>query len=117
VLDAAAQEMPLDAVEAALDRGYGAFAGQAVQWAVLRFDAEAAAWVAREQWHPEQQGEPLADGGWRLRLPFADATELAMDVLRHGDHVIVEAPAALREAVAQRLRAAWEGYEREGGSR
>jgi predicted DNA-binding transcriptional regulator YafY len=117
VLDAAAQELPLDAVEAALDRGYGAFAGPEVQWAVLHFDAEAAAWVAREQWHPEQEGEPLADGGWRLRLPFADATELAMDVLRHGEHVIVESPPALRDAVRQRLAAALAAYGREDGSR
>lgn len=110
VLDEAATEVAPEAVEDALDRGYGAFAGRDVQWAVLRFDAEAAAWVSREQWHPEQQGEALDDGGWRLRLPFVDATELAMDVLRHGEHVVVEAPATLRVEVARRLRAALGAY-------
>ncbi len=111
VLDAAAQELPLDEVETALDGAYGAFAGRSLQWAVLRFDAEAAAWVAHEQWHPQQQGQTLPDGGWRLRLPFADATELAMDVLRHGEHVVVESPPALRDAVRDRLAAALARYD------
>jgi predicted DNA-binding transcriptional regulator YafY len=110
VLEAAAQELPLDDVEAALDGAYGAFAGRGLQWAVLRFDAEAAAWVMHEQWHPQQQGEFLPDGGWRLRLPFADATELAMDVLRHGGHVVVESPPALREQVRGQLATALSRY-------
>ena len=33
---------------------------------------EAAAWISREQWHPEQQGRWLADGCYELRLPYAD---------------------------------------------
>lgn len=109
-LEAPAREMPLDAVEAALDRGYGAFAGGEVQWAELVFDAEAAAWVAREQWHPQQQGQALPDGSWRLRLPFTDVTELAMDVLRHGEHVVVVSPPTLRDAVSGRLAAALARY-------
>lgn len=117
VLDTPATDLAPDDVAAALDRGYGAFAGRDVQWAVLRFDAEAAAWVAHEQWHPEQQGEALADGGWRLRLPFVDATELAMDVLRHGEHVVVESPASLRRELQRRLQAALDAYARDAGSR
>lgn len=110
VLDTAAHEVPVQDVEAALDRGYGIFAGRDVQWAELRFDAEAAAWVAHEEWHPEQQGHSLADGGYHLRLPFVDATELAMDVLRHGEHVQVLGPPVLRQAVRARLAAALAAY-------
>jgi predicted DNA-binding transcriptional regulator YafY len=113
VLESAAQEVPVAEVESALDRGYGIFAGAeagGLQWATLHFDAEAAAWVALEEWHPEQQGRVLPDGGWELRLPFVDATELAMDVLRHGEHVQVVEPPALREAVRGQLRAALAAY-------
>lgn len=108
--DEPAHEVPVADVAAALDRGYGIFAGGELHWATLRFDAEAAAWVAREEWHPQQQGRALPDGGYELRLPFADATELAMDVLRHGEHVEVVAPASLRRAVRERLAAALVRY-------
>jgi predicted DNA-binding transcriptional regulator YafY len=110
VLDGAAREVQVAEVEAALDRGYGIFAGADVQWATLHFDAEAAAWVRQEEWHPEQQGRALEGGGWELRLPFVDITELAMDVLRHGEHVQVIAPPALREAVRGQLQAALAAY-------
>jgi predicted DNA-binding transcriptional regulator YafY len=111
VLDeASAHEVALADVEAALDRGYGIFGGGRVQWATLRFDAEAAAWVAREQWHERQTSRWLADGRYELRLPYVDATELVMDVLRHGEQVEVVGPAALREQVRQRLAAALRRY-------
>lgn len=110
VADTPAHEVPVAEVEAALDRGYGIFAGREVQWAELRFDAEAAAWVAHEEWHPEQAGRLLEGGGYELRLPFVDATELAMDVLRHGEHVQVIAPPALRDAVRAQLQAALAAY-------
>jgi predicted DNA-binding transcriptional regulator YafY len=111
VLDAAAREWPVAAVEAALDRGYGIFGGGRMQWATLRFEAEAAAWVSREEWHPRQRGRRLEDGRYELRLPFVDPTELAMDVLRHGAQVRVLAPASLRDEVRRRLRAALQAYE------
>lgn len=117
VLDEPALDMAPEDVAAALDRGYGAFAGREVQWAVLLFDAEAAAWVSREQWHPEQEGQALPGGRWRLRLPFVDATELVMDVLRHGEHVVVESPPSLRDAVRDRLGAALDAYGRGAGRR
>jgi predicted DNA-binding transcriptional regulator YafY len=110
LLDTPTHEVPVADVAAALDRGYGIFAGREVQWAELHFDVEAAAWVAHEEWHPEQQGRWHDDGSYLLRLPFADATELAMDVLRHGAHVQVLGPPALRAAVQERLRAALAVY-------
>ncbi|MEP7283797.1 MAG: WYL domain-containing protein, partial [Rubrivivax sp.] len=116
VLDTAAREVALADVEAALDRGYGIFGGGRVRWATLRFDAEAAAWVAREQWHPQQQARWHDDGTYELRVPYVDETELVMDVLRHGEHVQVQAPAALRAAVQRRLLAAAARYAAAGAA-
>ncbi|MCE4555678.1 helix-turn-helix transcriptional regulator [Roseateles cellulosilyticus] len=106
MLDAAAQALPLDALEAELDRGYGIFAGGTPREAELVFRPEAAAWVSREEWHPAQRSEFLPDGRWRLQLPYVDDTELLMDLLRHAGQVEVVAPAELRDAFAARLRQA-----------
>jgi predicted DNA-binding transcriptional regulator YafY len=102
-LDTPAQELPLAQVEAEMDTGYGIYAGGRRQWATLHFDATAARWASREEWHPQQQGRWLDDGGYELRLPYVDATELAMDVLRQGEQVRVVSPASLVQAVKQRL--------------
>jgi predicted DNA-binding transcriptional regulator YafY len=110
LLDSVAQEMPLGKVEAEMDAGYGIYAGGRRRWAELEFDPRAAQWASREQWHPEQQGRLLADGRFRLRLPYVDDTELVMEVLRQGEQVRVIAPEALRAAVQQRLHAAAAQY-------
>jgi predicted DNA-binding transcriptional regulator YafY len=105
VLPQRAKDVSLATVRAELDGGYGVFAGRRLQWA-LRFSPEAAQWVATEQWHPQQKMRRLADGSLQLRLPYADPTELSMDILRHGDQVQVESPKALQRQVADRLRRA-----------
>ncbi len=84
---------------------YGIFAGQPKSWATLRFSPERARWVQAERWHKEQQTEVLPDGSYRLRVPYADARELLMDILRHGRQVEVEAPESLRQAVAEEVSA------------
>jgi predicted DNA-binding transcriptional regulator YafY len=84
---------------------YGIFAGQPKGLAVLRFSPERARWVQSERWHGEQQSESLPDGGYRLRVPYADERELLMDILRHGRHVQVEAPESLRRKVADEVSA------------
>ena len=84
---------------------YGIFGGQATAWAILRFSPERARWVQSERWHSEQQAEVLADGSYRLRVPYADARELLMDILRHGRHVEVEGPESLRRLVADEVSA------------
>jgi predicted DNA-binding transcriptional regulator YafY len=112
LLEQRAHEVPLKAVEAELDGGYGIFAGASTrsEWATLRFAPEAAQWVRHEQWHPAQQAADAPDGTLTLRVPYADTTELAMDVLRHGEQVRVLAPPALAHEVAARLRAAAAQY-------
>ena len=111
VLDARAKDVPLRQVQTELDGGYGIFAGGTRREALLRFSPQAAPWISREEWHPEQQGRLLADGSWELRLPYVDETELVMDLLRQGEQVQVLAPASLRSAVRQRLAAALVAYD------
>ncbi len=111
VLDVRAKDVTMRQVEAEMDTGYGIYAGGTPQLAVLRFSAQAAPWISHEQWHPAQQGTRLDDGGWELRLPYVDETELVMDILRQGDQVRVLAPDSLREAVQRRLAAAAAQYD------
>ena len=106
LLDEKAKPVALKALEIELDQGYGIFAGGQTQQAQLVFSAEAAAWVSREEWHASQQSEWLADERWQLEVPYVDATELLMDLLRHAGQVEVLAPPALRQAYAKRLREA-----------
>lgn len=106
LLDTRAKPVAAKALAAAMDAGYGIWAGASPRWATLVFAPQAAQWIHREQWHPEQRGRWLDDGRWELQLPYVDDTELVMDVLRHGDEVEVLAPPELRRRVAERLQAA-----------
>lgn len=111
ILDKTAREVSDKALDAVLAAGYGIFAGESVQTAVLRFDAVRARWVSHETWHPQQEGQFEADGRWVLRVPFSDPRELLMDILKYGADVEVLAPAALRKAVKEQLGAAAGRYE------
>lgn len=106
VLDRSAKEVGEAELDDELGAGYGIFAGSAVQWARLRFTAERSRWVAAEGWHPLQRGRFDAEGRWTLDLPYSDARELVMDVLRHVPEVEVMWPEELREAVREKLDAA-----------
>ena len=104
-----------DIAEAELDEhfasSYGIFAGKANHIAVLHFTAERARWVADEQWHPQQQGTFLPDGRYELRIPYANETELVMDILKHGAAVEVIAPESLRQSIVKKLHEMQKIYE------
>lgn len=110
VLDEPARELPMSEVESALDQGYGIFGGARLRQATLHFSAEAAQWVSQEEWHPQQQLKPQADGSLRMRIPYSDATELVMDVLRHGPNVQVLSPPELVEQVRTQLQETLAAY-------
>ena len=110
VLDTRAKDVAMRQVQAEMDAGYGIFAGGIRQVAVLCFSPQAAPWISREEWHPEQQGRWLDDGSWELTLPYVDQTELVMDLLRQGEQVRVLAPPSLQAAVQHRLAAALAVY-------
>ncbi len=103
VLEQAARDIPDDRLETHFGSAYGIFAGKADRTAVLRFNARRARWVAKEQWHSGQQGRFLEDGSYELRVPYHDARELIMDILKYGPDVEVVAPRALRGEVRQLL--------------
>ena len=115
-LDAKAKNVALRDLEAALDAGYGIYggAGAKVKWATLVFNADAARWVANEEWHAEQKSRWLdghtGEGRYELQVPYSDPTELAMDILRHGDSVVVTGDKALIALIATRLRSAAARY-------
>lgn len=105
VLREKAKNVALAKLDSHFTSAYGIFAGRATAWAILRFSPERARWVQSERWHSEQQAEVLPDGSYRLRVPYADARELLMDILRHGRHVEVEGPESLRRLVADEVSA------------
>ncbi len=109
-LDHATHEIAETTLNEHFATSYGIFAGKANQIAVLRFTAERARWVADEQWHPQQQGKFLPDGSYELRIPYANETELVMDILKHGAAVEVIAPDALRQTIMENLRRAQKKY-------
>lgn len=116
VLQTRAKDVAMKQVEAEMDAGYGIYAGGTRQWATLRFSPQAAPWISREEWHPEQQGRWLDDGSYELQLPYVDETELVMDVLRQGEQARVLAPPALAQAVQRRLQAAALQYTEDAGA-
>ena len=119
-----AKNVAVRELEAALDAGYGIYGGGGakVKWATLVFDAAAAQWVANEEWHPQQKARwldvspganppsPPGAGRYELQVPYSDPTELMMDILRHGDSVVVTGDKALASAVAAKLRSAAARY-------
>ena len=111
LIESRAKDIPTRQVEAEMDAGYGIYAGAKRHWATLVFKPQAAQWVSREEWHPEQQGRWLDDGSFELKVPFSDETELLMDILRQGVQVEVMSPASLRKMVSDRLREALSTYE------
>ena len=113
-LDAVRETRPLDAkarlvglryLEAQLDAGYGIYGGARASslGATLRFNADAALWVANEERHAQQKSRWLPDGRYELQVQYGDPTELAMDILRHGDSVTVIGDKSLVAAIAERL--------------
>lgn len=97
----------LDISEKKLDgyfaSAYGIFAGEPRHTAILRFSPERSRWVAEEIWHPAQKGR-FEKGRYILEVPYGDSRELVMDILKHGSHVEVLAPADLRQKVIQELK-------------
>jgi predicted DNA-binding transcriptional regulator YafY len=104
LLETRSKAVPERDMDDVLAAGYGIFSGRATAWASLRFSAERARWVAAEEWHPRQRGRYDDSGRYLLEVPFSDPRELVMDILRHGPHVEVLGPDALRDNVAEELR-------------
>lgn len=110
LLETPAEDWPEAGLDEHFAASYGIFSGPARAWATIRFSSHAARWVADERWHAQQKGRFLADGRYELQLPFGNARELLMDVLRYGPDAEVVAPISLREEMKQLLTLALVGY-------
>jgi predicted DNA-binding transcriptional regulator YafY len=111
LLEEKAKEVSLKQVDEQTAGGYGIYRGTKLAWATLVFSPEAARWVRAEVWHDQQKGRDLADGRYELKIPYSEAPELVMDILRHGENVEVVEPAELRKRVAERLAKAAARYK------
>ncbi len=80
---------------------YGIFSGKPNKTAVLKFNASVAKWIAEEQWHPEQVGQFDLHGCYELQIPYRDARELIMDILKYGADVEVLKPESLRQQIRE----------------
>jgi len=90
---------------------YGIFAGEADKTAVLEFTEKYALWVADESWHPNQKGEWLENGHYRLTIPYKHSQELIMDILKYGADVKVLSPLALQQTLVQIINDMQKNYE------
>jgi predicted DNA-binding transcriptional regulator YafY len=106
VVDKPAKEVSEESLDRHFASGYGIFSGSDTQQAVLLFNPTRARWVARETWHPQQDGKLQLDGSYLLKLPYSREPELVMDILKYGADVEVLAPESLRQAVAAQHREA-----------
>lgn len=97
-------------VDSLINNGFGIYSGPAQEWAVLRFNKIQAPWIIAEQWHPDQQGTLLSDGSYQLRVPFSNANELMLEILKYGENVEVLEPSSLRETISARLKTAANMY-------
>ncbi|MDQ6960138.1 MAG: YafY family protein [Mariprofundaceae bacterium] len=106
LLDTRCREIPDAELDEKLTTSFGIFSGRPKATAVLRFSEKAARWVADEEWFPDISGSWLDDGRYELRIPYADPTELVMEICRYGADAEVIEPPALRSRVAEALHAA-----------
>jgi predicted DNA-binding transcriptional regulator YafY len=109
--DTRAKEIPKAELDEHLASGYGIFAGRNVEWATLKFTAQAGRWVSAQVWHPKQRARVEKDGGYVLEIPYADDRELVMEILKYGADVEVVKPTALRKRVGDAIRKAAQRYD------
>ncbi len=83
--------------------------GRAVEVAV-RFARRQARWIRERKWHRSARIQEGLDGSLTLRLRVADTSELRRWILQFGAEAEVLAPASLRRAIADELRAAAVAY-------
>ena len=105
------KEIPADEVKKVIDSTYGIFAGLADKTATIHFYNPSSHWVAKEQWHEQQQGEWLDKNTYQLVIPYQKDEELIMDILRHGDNAKVIAPAELIRKIQQKIEKMQKKYQ------
>jgi predicted DNA-binding transcriptional regulator YafY len=112
ILNIEAKEIPSRQIAEEFDSNYGIYTGTATQIARLKFSVLASRWVANEEWHPAQTGKFDDAGHYILEVPYADPTELMMDILRLGHQVEVLSPPSLRQEIQKEAGLIMENYKK-----
>jgi predicted DNA-binding transcriptional regulator YafY len=76
----------------------------------IRFSPRQAPWIRERPWHRSARVQQRLDGGCVLRMKVAVTSELLRWVLQYGPDAEVLKPRSLRDAVAEKLRAAAKVY-------
>ena len=111
MLEDATKDLSEQELDSHLASSYGIFSGTPKGIATIIFSAKAARWVADEHWHSKQEGRFLSDGRYELRLPYSNAKELLMDILRYGADAEITEPASLRSQIQSLLQLTMSAYE------
>jgi predicted DNA-binding transcriptional regulator YafY len=111
MLEKAAKNVSAKQIDEAFGGSYGIYGGRPTHLAVLRFSVHASRWVSNEEWHPDQVGEFDDEGRYVLKIPYADPTELMMDIMRQGQHVEVLEPKELRLEVQKEAQLIVSNYK------
>lgn len=111
ILSRDSKNVSMKLVEEKLDNSYGIFSGDELQTAEIEIDALMAEYVRDEFWHKNQVIESREDGSMLLKVPYAQETELAGQILRLGTHAKVLAPASLRRSIVLQLSAVLAQYK------
>lgn len=109
--DESARDLPDTELDQHLASSYGIFSGTPKGTATIVFSAKAARWVADEHWHSKQEGRFLPDGRYELRLPYSNAKELLMDVMRYGTDAVIVEPPSLRAQARTLLQLSLAAYD------
>lgn len=102
-VDGIADDLGDEVLDGHYAAAYGIFAGNPIGTARIRFNSNAARWVADEQWHSRQTSTVLPDGGLELCIPYSDTRELVRDLLKYGPDAEVIEPPELRQQMAEML--------------
>jgi len=108
-LEPGAEIFPATKIDSFLEDGFGVFSGKAEHTAKLRFFKPNSNWVKDEIWHKKQK-KYYAEKDLILEIPFSKPTELVMEILRHGDGVVVESPDFLKDLVIEKLKKNLKNY-------
>ncbi len=100
----------LQRIEARRQRAFGIIDDDEELSVTLKFSAAQAPYVRERVWHPSQSLEEQEDGSLLLRFQASGEFEIMRWILGWGSEVEVVEPPALRQALAQRLKAAAQQY-------
>lgn len=105
-----AKQLLSEEVDSSIEDGFGVFTGKAEHTAVLRCFDPGRRWIEDEIWHKDQK---MYDDGDDLivEVPFSNPTELVMEILRHGQSVVVESPDFLRKIVVDKIENSLKNYK------